>query len=81
MHYVPLLECCITFLLSHMSHIERFKCHRHDLFTGIVKLAVYICQRSTYMSDITAMEEVFPELGDLTIGMFDMCAENLERNT
>jgi hypothetical protein len=32
------------------------------------------------MSDITAMEEVFPELGDLTIGMFDMCAKNVERN-
>jgi hypothetical protein len=29
------------------------------------------------MSGITAMEE----LGDLTIGMFDMCAENVERNT
>jgi len=32
------------------------------------------------MSDITAMEEVFPELGDLTVGMFDLCAENLKRN-
>jgi hypothetical protein len=27
------------------------------------------------MSDITAMEEVLSELGDLTVGMFDMCAE------
>jgi hypothetical protein len=32
------------------------------------------------MSDITAMEEVFHELGDLTVGMFDMCGENFERN-
>lgn len=23
------------------------------------------------------MEEVFPELGNLSVGMFDMCAENL----
>jgi hypothetical protein len=32
------------------------------------------------MSDITAMEDVSPELGDLTVGMFAMCATNLERN-
>jgi len=32
------------------------------------------------MSDITAMEEVSPELGDLTVGMFDVCAKILERN-
>jgi hypothetical protein len=50
------------------------------LFTGILKLAVYICQRSAYITDITAMEEVSPELGDLSVGMFDMCAKNLERN-
>jgi hypothetical protein len=31
------------------------------------------------MSDIIAMEEVLLELGDLTVGTFDMCAE-LERN-
>jgi len=63
-----------------MSHIERFKCLMHDLFTGIVKLAVYICQRRTYMSDISAMEEVFPELRDLTVGMFDMCKELREEH-
>ena len=82
---MPDALCAVVRMLHHffsflVSHIERFKCHIHDLFTGIVKLAVYVCQRSTYMLDITAMEEVFPELGDLTIGMFDMCAENLKRN-
>lgn len=63
-----------------MFHIERCKCHKHDLFTGILKLVIYICQTSTYMSDITAMAKVFPELVDLTEGMFDICAEKLERN-
>lgn len=32
------------------------------------------------MSNMTAMEEAFPELGDLTVGMFDKCAENLEEH-
>ena len=45
------------------------------MFTGILKNAEYIRERSTrlYMSDVTAMAEVFPELGDLTVGMFDRC--------
>ena len=32
------------------------------------------------MSNMTAMEEAFPELGDLTVGMFEKCAENLEEH-
>lgn len=82
--HVPHALCAVVRMLHHfsflMSHIERFKCHIHDLFTGILKPAVYICQRSTYMSGVTAMEKVLPELGDLTVGMFDMCAE-LKRGT